>query len=276
MKKMISIELERSFVNMKMLISLLIGGAISISQIYLYQKVGNVNAMYDTAVLYGKDTMQLPDYLWGAWLGGDAMLFNGFLFFLIIPLIAAFPYGSSYLQDEKNGYLKNVFTRTRKKNYFLAKWLATFCSGGVAIIMPLITNFLIMVTLYSSMGPHTESSTSMIVDASTLSNMFFSSPFLYIVIFYCIIFIYSGLYATFSLLVTFFTDYTFIILAFPFLIILFLSMILDLFGMSFLSPQEFLYPGQARTSVFVIFFEMFFLFIISFGGYLYYGIRSTN
>ncbi|WP_314068095.1 hypothetical protein [uncultured Vagococcus sp.] len=275
MKAMLRIEMKRAIINKKLLIALLFGSIISFYQLYLYQKVGNTNEMYDMAVAYGKDTMTLPDYLWGAWLGGDTMLFNGFLFFLIIPLLAAFPYANSYMLDEKDGYLTSVFTRTNKKYYFISKWLATFCSGGVAIVLPLALNFLMMSTRYSSMGPFTESSQSMVVEASTMSGLFFRSPFIYIIVFHSIIFIFSGLYATCSLLVAFFTDYSFIILAFPFLIIIFLSTVLEFFGLSYLSPQEFLFPAQAKTSMALILGEMLFLFLISFVSYIFYGVRGA-
>lgn len=276
MKKMISLEIKRALFNKKMLISLIVGMLISGHQIWLYLHTNDVGNMKQMVGYFEEQAMDAPDYLWSAWIGESGMLFNGFLFFLILPLLAAFPHSNSYMLDEKNGYLKSVFTRTKKKNYYFAKWIATFFSGGLAVIIPLILNFLFFMTLFQIIGPYPETAHAGITDISTLSHLFYSTPFLYVGLFFIIIFIFAGIYATLSLIVTFFTDYSFIIFSFPFLIILFGTMILDLADLSFLSPQEFLYPFQAKISLPLLVLEMCSFLILSLFSYLHFGMRGTD
>ncbi|MGM0125325.1 hypothetical protein IGI37_002723 [Enterococcus sp. AZ194] len=271
MKKMMQIELSRALLNKKMLAALLIGLFICLSQIPMYLKVGNTLDLYS---LTGKNFMTAPDYLWGAWIGGDSMLVHGFLFFLILPLLAALPFGSSYRSDERDGYVKAIFVRTKRKNYYVAKWVATFISGGLAVILPLISNFLVMLTIFPATKPFPESSHFGVLGNSTLSGMFYSHPFVYLSIFWQFIFIFSGIYATLCLLVTFVSDYSFIILTLPFLCLVFITMLLDLFDCSYLSPQKFLYPDQAKISILWLLIEMAVLGISSGATYLLIGIKG--
>jgi len=276
MKSMTLIELKRAFTSKGMLISLLIGLAITIHQFFYYQQVGNINSNFDLLISCGKATMVLPDYLWGAWIGGNLYLFNNYLFFLLIPILAALPFGRSYLQDTKSGYIRSVFTRTNRRNYYIAKWCATFLSGGVSILVPLTVNFILMLTTYSAMGPYPETFHAPIIGSDMLAGMFFSKPFLYIGIYLIMIFVFSGLFATLCLFSTLISDYSFVIYMLPFLTILFLTMVLDFFGFAGISPQEFLNPSLGNGSVIVIVCEAILFLILSLVPFLVHGLKKRD
>ena len=273
---MLKIEFQRAFFSKRLLIAIIAGCAITLYQIYLYQSINDNTQTYETAIFYEKDLMMQTDFLWGSWIGGETMLFNGFLFFLVFPILASFPFANSYMQDEKNGYMRSVFTRISKSTYFLAKWLATFFSGGVAVTIPLVFNFVIMTMIYPIVGPFVESGVSGVLDVNTFSSLFYKSPLLYVVLFILIIFVFGGSFSTFSLIVSFFTDYSFIILLFPFLIIMFLSMLLELFDLADLSPQVFLYPAQSEISVSILWLLMIALISVSLIYFFYANIKGEK
>ncbi len=276
MKRILAIEIKRAFTSKGMIISFAFCMAIAMHQFIMYPQVGNNNSMFDTLVAQDRAGMSLPDYLWGAWIGGDAYLFHGYLYFLIIPILAALPFGSSYLQDTKGGYVKNVFTRTPRWKYYLSKWIATFLSGGCVVIVPLILNFLLMTTIYSSMGPYPETFHTLIVSTSMLADLFYTNPFQYVFLYFVMIFVFSGLFATMSLLVTCLSDYSFIVLLLPFLAILLASMILNLFGCDFLSPQQFLNPSYGKGAPLVIAIEAAVFFALSFAPFFLRGVRGKD
>lgn len=276
MKRILTIEIKRAFTSKGMAISFTVCMAIALHQFLMYSQVGNSNTMFDVLVAQNKAQMSLPDYLWGAWIGGDAYLFHGYLYFLIIPILAALPFGNSYLQDTKGGYIQNVFTRSPRWQYYLSKWIATFLSGGCVVVIPLVLNFLLMTTSYSSMGPYPETFHTLIEPTSMLANLFYTNPFQYIFLYFVMIFVFSGLFATTCFLVTYLSDYSFIVLLLPFLAILFTSAILNLFGHDFLIPQQFLNPSYGKGVPLFIAIEAVLLFGLSFIPFFLKGVRGID
>jgi len=55
------------------------------------------------------------------------------------------------LSDIKSGIIKNYVTRTAKFNYLAAKYIAVFVTGGVAVVMPLLINYLTAITILPSL-----------------------------------------------------------------------------------------------------------------------------
>lgn len=104
--------------------------------------------------------------------GGRYACLEKQLFFLILPLLAALPFADSYFHDLRGGYLYNVCLRTDKKHYFAAKYLAVFLSGGTAVTLPLLANFLLCSMFLPSMKP--ESVNAYIRVYSSFPHLFFS------------------------------------------------------------------------------------------------------
>ena len=72
-----------------------------------------------------------PASLFMYWFGLNSGSPYKVTFLTIFPVLAMMPHALSYHLDRKGGYIKNVYTRTKKINYLTAKYLAVFLSGGL-------------------------------------------------------------------------------------------------------------------------------------------------
>lgn len=115
--------------------SLLIG--IVISALHFFQKVVpvalNPLRFYKTGTL---DTVANVNNTWMAM--GEGWHYT--LYVRLIPLLVVIPYAITYYTDNKKGIVKNYYSRTKKINYILAKYIAVFLTGGTAAVLPLMLN----------------------------------------------------------------------------------------------------------------------------------------
>lgn len=74
------------------------------------------------------------------------MLFG--MIVLLVPLLCAFPYASSYVNDASSGMLRMRVTRCGRLNrYISAKYGATFMSGALALSVPIALYIVIVVAI---------------------------------------------------------------------------------------------------------------------------------
>lgn len=267
MKNILKLELKRAFSGKGFIGAIVIGIGISLSHFILYLvSFMSLDEMYS----YNKPMIS-PSILFGSWMGGNNYNLQSYLFYLLLPIIATLPYVYSYYQDKKFGFIKNVLTRTNPSNYYLAKWIAVFLSAGVVIVIPLLLNLVIFMTTYPSLKPQMPSFYYTIIDSSMFSNLFLNHPFLYILFYIVLDFIFAGLIATIGLIIEFFTDYLFIILLFPFLFYIFSSSVLEMLDLQKFSPNFFLKPSYGESSFLIILVELIALFCLSFFPFMFHG-----
>ncbi len=79
--------------------------------------------------------------VFSTWIGGDGYSLGASVYFFIFPLLISIPYGWSYCEEKKNGYIGAVVAKAGKTSYFLAKYIAVFLTGGLAMVIPLFLTF---------------------------------------------------------------------------------------------------------------------------------------
>lgn len=62
--------------------------------------------------------------------------FDSQLYRISLPVLAALPYTTAWLQDYQSGYLKLYITRSSRTAYILGKFCACAISGGLVIMLP--------------------------------------------------------------------------------------------------------------------------------------------
>ena len=95
--KLRRIELQRAFNNCGMLLSLTIGCFLSLAHVIQYQIIPyylnrGINILEITE--FSKDRTDVPTSVAGAWLAGNTANWVGFVFFLILPILAMLPFGA--------------------------------------------------------------------------------------------------------------------------------------------------------------------------------------
>ncbi len=222
MKEILKEEVGRSLRSRGMTLSLALGGIIAAAQVIHYQLPHHdwnmTNDMEAFPILY-------PFAVADSWIGGSTEYLEGFLYFLIIPILAVLPFGASYFSDQASGFLKGLYTRVSRKDYLTAKYLAAFLSGGLAVVLPLVLNLLCALVLLPNLTPQSVFAHNGICAASLFYQIYFSHPAVYIVIFLCLDFVMGGVWACTALACSFLSDYKIVVAVCPFFLQLMIHVI---------------------------------------------------
>ena len=283
MSGVLKIELRKAFGNKLFLLTLAVG--IVIASISAYQNI----QLYLDAVAHNAYRKEvLPDILFNPmypafspytyWIGGDYQYPMTSLFYLLLPLMASLAFGWSFFMEKKSGYIKNIVTRTKKTHYFLAKYIAVFLSGGAVIAIPLVINFLTVACFIPAYQPDIYYNIYYSMHYHFLSELFYSSPLLYVIYVMALDFVFSGLIATASMALTFFVRNRFAVVLLPFLLLLGIQYIQDTLYKIFqviISPIDFLKAYSSGTiSGWVVFPFMIILFLLTFGITCFKGVKD--
>lgn len=119
MIRIFKIEIRRAFTGIGTWISFGIG--MLISMIHIVHWILPRAEAFREQLLYFKSDMQYPDSLYWEWICGNTYNPEGFLYFLIFPLLAVLPYSISFFNDKDNGYIRQVYMRAERRRYLMAK-----------------------------------------------------------------------------------------------------------------------------------------------------------
>lgn len=156
------------------------------------------------------------------------------MFYRFIPLICVLAYGWSYSSDVRSGYIKSIITRTSKLKYLTSKYFATFISGGLVVLIPILVNILTLACFMPFRMPNIyESIYYAELPAFAFANLFYKAPALYMVIILIFHFILGGLFATFAMAVSMFTTNKYIVTLFPFVFSFLYSYVCSVFLKNF-------------------------------------------
>lgn len=224
MKKMLIIELKKAFFSKSFLAGLFLLTLFSyLSAVYMIENWSGYNPeyIYEAYQKNGEFISNpiLPLYsFFSAWLGGDTLSLANTMFFFFLPIGAALPYSWSFYTEQKCGYIKNIITRTSRKNYYISKFIAVFCSGAAVVLLPYIFNIL-LVTAYI---PYYETWAgynlyNSVYFGTMWSDLFFSNPILHMILYVLLNTLYGGIFALLSLSVSCFIKKMIPIIFTPFL-----------------------------------------------------------
>lgn len=234
MRNELRIELYRARKSKWTWIVLVIGLAISTGQ-FLLVTVPLRNNTY---------TGVYPLSVFAKWMGGENTSAFSALYYFILPILAAIPYGGSFKEDIQGGYIRQMMIRSKRKSYYSAKYIAVFLSAGCIAVIPLLFNFMLTALILPCIKPQANTALFPLFSYSMLGDLFYSSPFLYLAIYFLINFVYIGLLGTLSLLATYICDNIFTVPLVPFFLYLFLYALTQITGHVQLCPYGFLRPSQ--------------------------------
>lgn len=228
MRGIYKVEIRRAIINRSLLISIIIGTIITVSQVVMC--VIPTYKMLDFYILDGKG--EYPASVFNTWIGGEGYTFHPELYNILIPLLACLPYAGTLYSDKKSGYCKNIYVKTEKRKYYKAKFIAVFLSGGIAVTVPLIINLYLTALIMPSLIPDASSMTFPIFECSMWSEIFYQKPYIYIAGYILLIFFLAGLFAEISVIVSFIASNYFVVISVPFVFYVLEDYMLNLFGES--------------------------------------------
>lgn len=262
MKKILWVEYQRLFRNKKLFLSSGVSLGIVLMQIIM-ESLPYVNAEFGA----------YPLSVFEKWIGGEKSSVFPMLYFLLIPILMAVPYGGTMLEDFKSGYIKNVYTRTGKKEYLTAKYIVAFTSGIFAVI-PLIINFALTAMVLPAVIPQASAGFYTISARSMLGELFYLHPYSYLFIYFLLDTVFFGLLATLSITAAFLCEYIYAAVLAPFMVCIVLYGITIISDFNKISPIGFLAPSQSPEADFtVIMAEGILLLLFVLGG-IYAGTKK--
>lgn len=238
---MLKVELKRAFVSRTFLAALAVGVIICLWHYFEYIFPCVIDSTY---LNIEPENTFFPISSFNFWIGGSFVPIQSYLYFLLLPLIATLPYGNSYVTDKKTGYIKNIYTRTKKQKYISAKYVAVFLSGAVAVVLPLLLNFYLTSMALPSILPDSASGSSVVFTYSKWSEIFYTNPFVFELLYILTAFVFSGLIATSALISGYFINNKFIVVFVPMLFYVFLSSLADISGIAQLDLMRIINPSQ--------------------------------
>jgi len=212
MKAMLKIEINRAFKNKMFYVSLGIGLSIVLLHIFM-----NVLVKAENPLKYFGSGMTYPYSVFNSWIGGDSSNPYQATYTIVFPILATLPFGTSYHNDLKVGYVKNIYTRTNRIKYCISKYFATFLVAGIAVVIPVIVNLLVTSAMLPSLIPATNGTFS-ISGSGLWSKMFYTHPYIYVSMYLGVYFIYGGVFASLALIGALFVENAFLLILFPFIV----------------------------------------------------------
>lgn len=195
----VKLECKKAICNKFFLFVLLAGIAITfLSLVPMLQSFYKDMADHQRFVAeFGQRNPLMPmETLFNHWIGGEPHSLGSADYFFLFPLLISIPYGWSYCAERRSGYVKNVVIRSGRTRYYLSKYMALFLSGGLAMVIPLLFNFLLTAMFVPAVTPDPSYATAYGMGASSfLSMFFFSQPFLYVFLYLLMDFLFGGLIA---------------------------------------------------------------------------------
>lgn len=198
----------------------------------------------DTCIAY-------PACLYEGFIGGEGYTFWNQLYFYLIPLLAALPFGSSFFRDERTGYLKNIYTRVKKRDFLAAKGIVTLVSGAVSAAAPYVMSFLFNALYVPAVVPNEVALHSNVIDRMAMSEWYYLKPWLYFGAYLLLIMLCGGAMAVISLLASFVAGNRLVVLVAPFLLYYSLDYLCMQLGKEYCSICRAINPMQAAPKYYV-------------------------
>lgn len=257
MCSVLKLELKKAFKNKFFWISVVLGCLITLlsfeHMVNMYYEGMSAISGNSTDIIY--DPHIGINTVFNCWIGGEPFSLGSSIYFFVFPLLIALPYGWSYSEERKCGYRRMMITKTGKKKYYCAKYVAVFLSGGVAMVLPLIFNFWMTLLVVPAILPDvTMNMFYGVFGGSFLAELYYTVPFLYVAIYLFIDFVYCGFLVCICMVVSGIVRQKWGVVLIPFLLLLFVHVITDYIysdpsvAYKELSPLYFLRGVEVRYS----------------------------
>ena len=257
MCSVLKLELKKAFKNKFFWISVVLGCLITLlsfeHMVNMYYEGMSAISGNSTDIIY--DPHIGINTVFNCWIGGEPFSLGSSIYFFVFPLLIALPYGWSYSEERKCGYRRMMITKTGKKKYYCAKYVAVFLSGGVAMVLPLIFNFWMTLLVVPAILPDvTMNMFYGVFGGSFLAELYYTVPFLYVAIYLFIDFVYCGFLVCICMAVSGIVRQKWGVVLIPFLWLRFVHVITDYIysdpsvAYKELSPLYFLRGVEVRYS----------------------------
>ncbi|MFS0657141.1 NADH dehydrogenase FAD-containing subunit [Bacillus sp. 179-C3.3 HS] len=192
------------------------------------------------------------------WMGLSDSFFSSFFYF-IFPLLIGIPIVDSIFREKYSGNVEYILTKESRLRYYSKKFILTYIFGAVLFVIPLFVgiiisnllsgqwDFSIYTDVYKKIMNGTASFPDNVYDSSEkdlFSDLYATSPYLFICVYYMIGALYAGMYTCFGLAVSLFLKNRYLVILSPLILYLGIWLIFSLTGLISIDPFNYLDPRQ--------------------------------
>lgn len=257
MKHSVSLEMRKAIKNVPFWVVVVIGCVMTTisavmristyldSETYIQKMYANGRAV---------DSFVDGTTLFNNWIGADVSSIGFSLFYFFLPLFATIPYAWAYCRERNSGYERNLLIREGKFSYYFSKHFASFVSGGVAVVLPLLWNVMLVAAVIPANQPSISYEQYYGIDRPMIwSGLFYSHALLYLVFYLLLDFVFCGLLAVLGMVTAYFTRSIVSVMLTPFFVTLILHYARIIFNWTNIdtqiSPLYFLHSSPVELSV---------------------------
>lgn len=153
MKALLRIELGKAFRSKLFWVALGIGCFLVVATFVLDYQLSQQIVSDIFPYLDHKFLDPSVDSCFRFWIVADFNQPSTYLFFMLIPLLAALPYSWSYALESASGYTRQVRTRSSQGSYLASKMIAAALSGAVAVTAPVVFSLVLTACFVPSLLP---------------------------------------------------------------------------------------------------------------------------
>lgn len=270
MRELIRLEIRKALKNKWFWISMMAGcTAVMLSFIYNVSAYEINRKNVEIAVEAQKDPQISSLTVFNSWVGGESYSLGTTVFFFLSPILSCLAYGWSYAEESVSGYAKQMIVRAGRKNYRIAKYLASFLAGGLAFTLPQLVNLVMILCVIPVRKPIVDLDIYYGVFADFLSGVFYTHPFIYVLLYFLIDFAFCGLTAILCIPVTDLVKRKWVPVLVPFMLYLGVHLVVPLIELAVgntlgyeYSPFYFLRGTHTRLSISAVPFMVWFLALL--------------
>ncbi len=238
MTRYLKMEMIRSFGSKKFILALLIGFFLSIWHYFVY--IFPIRNYINSAVY--------PLSSYNLWIGGEYYSLQSMLYYLLIPILCALPYGDSWLYDCTSSVGGQACVRGDKKGFILTKFFIFFLTGAVISMLPLLFDFALTSSTLPALIPQKGLGLSPVKTNDLMANLFYSNPFLYTILYIGIDGVFFGLLNVLSFASRLITHNKYMAVLTPFLCYMIVHFAGTTLSHTEICPSGFLRPCQQFTT----------------------------
>ncbi|MGN0316777.1 MAG: hypothetical protein ACI4E1_02465 [Lachnospira sp.] len=208
---LIKIELKRVLKSKLLYISLLIGLVFAFGS-FAYRCLLVTEKLDPSMVSVQGYPMSVFNSWMGLRMGIDAMATT---YIYICMLIASMAYCGVLSSDMQSHYINQYYVRISKVKILMSRFIVTFISGGILVVIPLIVNLIATMTVVPALNPVYNG--LFVLDGSCFfADIFFNAPMLYVFLYIFMFFLYGGAFCVISLVTSYIFDNSFLVILSPF------------------------------------------------------------
>lgn len=121
----------------------------------------------------------------------NGMNYASRLYLFVWPILAGMPFTWSYCAERRSGLYNQIVSRNSVDSYFVAKYIAVFVSGGLAVSLPLLSDVLLNAMICPYETPDVVMSQVSIFNGWFLSGLYYTIPWAHALI-WCVVAFFLG------------------------------------------------------------------------------------